>query len=110
MQSDSEPSGTAWDRLLDLIDHLAGTPENPLPDDLANQFAGLCEEAARDGSVDRELHPLDTARWLAGLIDAHRAVRSAHPEVAPDVDLAVLRVIVTRWLHPARVDHLEPRS
>lgn len=94
---------TAWDRLLDLIDHLAGNTD-PVPDDIENVFAGLCEEAARDGSVDRELHAADTARWLAGLITAHRSVRAAHPEVAADDDLAVLRVIVTRWLHPARPD------
>jgi hypothetical protein len=103
MPTASDPSETAWDRLLDLIDHLAGEPDNPLPDDLENQFATLCEEAARDGSVDRELHTSDTARWLAGLLDAHRAIRSAHPDNAADDDLAVLRVIVTRWLHPARV-------
>jgi hypothetical protein len=104
MPSAPKSSETAWDQLLDRIDHLAGTPDKPLPDDLENQFAGMCEEAARDGSVDRELHAIDTARWLAGLLAAHRSVRSAHPEVAPDDDLAVLRVIVTRWLHPARVD------
>jgi hypothetical protein len=93
---------TAWDRLLDLIDHLANSAE--VPDDIEDVFADLCEEATRDGSVDRELHPADTARWLAGLIEAHRAVRAAHPGVAADDDLAVLRVIVTRWLHPARPD------
>jgi hypothetical protein len=93
---------SAWDRLLDLIDHLANSAE--LPDNIEVVFADLCEEAARDGSVDRELHAADTARWLAGLIAAHLAVRAAHPEVAADDDLAVLRVIVTRWLHPARPD------
>lgn len=105
MPTTSDLRETAWDRLLDLLDHLAGAPDDPSPNDLENQFAGLCEEAARDGSVDRELHAIDTARWLAGLVAAHRVVRSAHPEVASDDDLAVLRVIVTRWLHPARVDH-----
>jgi hypothetical protein len=104
MPTSADPRETAWDRLLDLIDHLAGAPDNRLPDDLENQFAGLCEEAARDGSVDRELHAIDTARWLAGLIEAHRSVRTAHPEIAADDDLAVLRVIVTRWLHPVRVN------
>ncbi len=97
-------SDTAWDRLFDLIDHLASDATAALPGDIENVFAGLCEDAARDGSVDRELHAIDTARWLAGLIEAHRIVRAAHPEVAADVDLAVLRVVVTRWLHPARVD------
>ncbi len=104
--SDAAPTPpiSAWDQLLDLIDHLAGNTDAPVPDDIENTFAGLCEDAARDGSVDRELHAIDTARWLAGMIEAHRNVRSAHPEVAADDDLAVLRVIVTRWLHPARVD------
>ena len=78
MPTSADPRETAWDRLLDLIDHLAGAPDNRLPDDLENQFAGL--------------------------IEAHRSVRTAHPEIAADDDLAVLRVIVTRWLHPVRAN------
>jgi hypothetical protein len=93
---------TAWDRLLDLLDHFAASPDLPLSADVERTFATLCEQATADGSVDRELHVEDTARWLVGLVIAHRAVRDAHPEVAPDDDLAVLRVVVTRWLHRAR--------
>jgi hypothetical protein len=97
----SEP---AWDRLLELLDQFAGNPNLPLSADVERTFATLCAQAIEDGSVDRELHLPDAARWLTGLVAAFRVVRQAHPEVAPDDDLAVLRVIATRWLHPARLD------
>ena len=103
MPSASDPRNAAWDRLLTLIEHLATQRDVEPPEDLENQFAGLCEEGARDGSIDRELHAIDTARWLVGLLAAHQSVRSNHPEVASDDDLAYLLVIATRWLHPARL-------
>ena len=93
---------SAWDRLLDLIDHLAAAPDRPIGPDLEPAFAELSTQAQADGDIDGELHVDDVARWLTGLVTAHRAVRTAHPEVDPDTDLAGLRRIVTRWLHPAR--------
>jgi hypothetical protein len=93
---------SAWDRLLDLVDHLAATPERPIGPDVEQQFADLGRQAQIDGDVDTELHADDVARWLAGLATAHRAVRDAHPEIDADTELAGLRRIVTRWLHPAR--------
>lgn len=96
---------TAWDRLVDLLDHFAANPDLPLTADVERTLAALCDQAISDGAVDRELHVEGAARWLVGLVIAHRAVREAHPEVDPDDDLGVLRVVVTRWLHPARLDH-----
>jgi hypothetical protein len=93
---------TAWDRLLDLLDHFAARPELPLGADVEATFAALCWEAVEDGVVDRELHVPDVSRWLTGLVVAHRVVRDTHPHVDADSDLADLRLIVTRWLHPAR--------
>ena len=93
---------TAWDRLLDLVDHLAATPERPIGPDVEQDFAELARQAQLDGDVDGELHVDDVARWLAGLTTAHRSVRTNHPEIDPDTELAGLRRIVTRWLHPAR--------
>lgn len=95
-------TNSAWDRLLDLLDHFAANPDLPLSPDVERTFATLCTQAIGDGSVDRELHVEDAARWLTGLVVAHRAVREAHPELPPDADLGVLRVVVTRWLHPTR--------
>ena len=55
-------SDTAWDQLLDLIDHFAANPDLPLSPDVERTFATLCAQAIEDGSVDRELHVADTAR------------------------------------------------
>ena len=93
---------SAWDRLLGLVDHLAATPERPIGPDVEQDFAELARQAQLDGDVDGELHVDDVARWLAGLTTAHRSVRTNHPEIDPDTELAGLRRIVTRWLHPAR--------
>jgi hypothetical protein len=93
---------TAWDRLLDLLDHLTSAPGRTPGAGLEQTFAELAAEAIAAGDIDSELHVPDVARWLAGLVAAHGAVRTAHPEVDPDTDLADLRRIVTRWLHPAR--------
>jgi len=91
---------SAWDELLDLIDHLAGN-ESP-GQSVERTFSRLITEAISAGDVDGELHVEDTARWLTAMLSAHRSARAAHPEVAADDDLAVLRLIVTRWLHPQR--------
>ncbi len=99
-----------WDQLLDSIDHLAGDGELVLDESVERTFASLISEAITMGDVDGELHVDDTARWLAAMLSAHRSARTAHPEVAADDDLAVLRLIVTRWLHPHRLDQREPRT
>lgn len=93
---------SAWDRILDLIDHLAADPNRLVGPEIEHAFATLAEQAVADHDIDGELHVPDVARWLTGLVTAHRAVRAAHPEVEADTDLANLRRIATRWLHPPR--------
>ncbi len=99
---------TPWDRLLDRLDELACSP-GALPADLELELGDLLVSAMRDGMADRELDPADSARWLATLV---RTLAALQPQEArPDDSLSTLRVIVTRWLHPARLDrgaeHLE---
>lgn len=86
---------SAWDQLLDLLE---STDES----DLETTFAELAAQAQRTGDVDAELGIPGVARWLNGLVAAHRAVRAEHPEINVDTEVAELRRIVTRWLHPAR--------
>lgn len=93
---------SAWDRLLDLIDQLAADPGRPIDPVIEETFASLTTQAVADRDIDTELHVPDVARWLTALVTAHRLVRAAHPEVDPDVDLANIRRIATRWLHPPR--------
>jgi hypothetical protein len=104
----SEP----WDELLNAIDHLSADQHLVLDDAVERRFAALCTQAIEAGEVDRELHVNDTARWLTALLAAHRAARVAHPDIPADDDGAVLRLIVTRWLHPHRLDQREsePRT
>lgn len=101
---------SAWDQLLDSIDHLAGEVDLVLDASVERTFASLISAAIAVGDVDGELHLDDTARWLTAMLSAHRSTRAAHPEIAADDDLAVLRLIVTRWLHPHRLDQREPRT
>jgi len=93
---------SAWDQLLDLVERLATDPTRALDPDVERTLTTLTLEAITARDVDTELHAGDVARWLGGLVVAHRSVRATHPEVDPDTDLADLRRIVTRWLHPAR--------
>lgn len=93
---------SAWDRLLDQVDRLATDPSLPVGPEEESTFATLTTEAMRVHDVDSELHVPDVARWLTGLVHAHRAVRAAHPEIAADDDLSNLRVVTTRWLHRVR--------
>jgi hypothetical protein len=93
---------SAWDRLLDLVDHLAADASAAAGQDVERTFATLTAQAIEDHDVDIELNADDAARWLTGLVTAYHVVRAAHSDVDPDTDLADLRRIITRWLHPAR--------
>lgn len=93
---------SAWDRLLDLIDHVAADPGRPIGPDLERAFAELAAQAVEDRDIDSELHVADVARWLTALAGSHRTLRASHPEVEADTELANLRRIATRWLHPSR--------
>jgi hypothetical protein len=93
---------SAWDQLLELIDHLAADASAPVSPAVEQTFARLSAQAIGDRHIDSELHGDDVARWLSGLVAGYRAVRTSHPEVDADTDLADLRRIITRWLHPAR--------
>ena len=97
-------SAEPWDQLLDTIDQFAGHDGPILDEDVESAFAELITEAIATGWVDPELHIDYTARWITALLVAHRNVRDTHPHVPPDADAAVLRLIVTRWLHPHRLD------
>lgn len=55
---------SAWDRLLDLIDHLAADPSRPVGPDAEHLFATLATQAVADRDIDGELRVSDVARWL----------------------------------------------
>lgn len=93
-----------YERLLDLVDRLASDPELPVNGDTERILEQIAIAAMADHSIDRELHLPDVVRWLLGLVHGHRMLRISHPRVDADEELALMRVLITRWLHPARRD------
>lgn len=91
---------SAFEQLLDHLDQWS-SDASTLPD--LETLRVLLEAGRADGSVDGELHADDTARWLVGIVTGARRVIDARA-VPVDDDLAQLRQLVTRWLHPARLD------
>ncbi|MGA8851817.1 MAG: hypothetical protein WB508_08865 [Aeromicrobium sp.] len=98
------PAESPYERLLDLVDRLASDPDLPINADTERTLEQITIEALADHSIDRELHLRDVVRWLVALVHGHRAVRVSHPEVDGDEEIALMRVLITRWLHPARRD------
>lgn len=101
--SDQVPEAP-YERLLELVDRLATDPDLAIGHDVERTLEQTVIEALADGSVDRELHLPDVVRWLTAVVHGHRALRVDHPQVEGDTELALMRLLITRWLHPARRD------
>lgn len=99
---------SAWDALLDRIDVLVAE-RVPVDDAVQAELTELLGDAQRDGTADRELDTADAGRWLALLLRTHADVREAG-ETVPDDALSTLRVVITRWLHPGRLDQTPPSA
>lgn len=99
---------SAWDALLDRVDVVVAD-RVPVDDALQHELTELLRGAQRDGTADRELDPQDAGRWLAVLLRTHADVRD-HGEKVPDDALSTLRVVITRWLHPGRLDQTPPSA
>ncbi|MGJ9421460.1 hypothetical protein [Aeromicrobium sp. CF3.5] len=93
-----------YEQLLDLVDRLASDPALPVNHDAERTLETIVIAAIADDSIDRELHLADTVRWLTAMVHGHRALRASHPDVDADTELALMRALITRWLHPARPD------
>ncbi len=97
---------SAWDALLDRID-LVVHEGTEVDAGVEAELTTLLVGAMRDGTADRELDPGEAGRWIAALLRTHASVADAGEE-RPDDALSTLRVIVTRWLHPGRLDQSPP--
>lgn len=95
----------AWDALWAEVDRLLGGGD----EDVAALTAHV-RGAQEAGIVDRELRAEATARWLVALADACRRLTQTHPDQDPDTEIAIMRMIATRWLRPARMGPLPVRA
>ncbi|RYY51238.1 MAG: hypothetical protein EON53_01715 [Actinomycetales bacterium] len=97
---------SAWDALLDRVDVIADARAD-VDDAVQAELTELLVGAMRDGTADRELDPGQAGLWLAALLRTHTEVQDAGEERSDDA-LSMLRVIITRWLHPGRLDQAPP--
>lgn len=97
---------TAWDALLDRVDAIVDA-RTEVDDAVQAELTELLVGAMRDGTADRELDPGQSGLWLGTLLRTHAVVQDAGEE-QPDDALSMLRVIITRWLHPGRLDQAPP--
>lgn len=97
---------SAWDDLLDHVDRLVDAQAS-IDDEVEADLVELVGAAQLDGTADRELDTADAGRWLAALLRARADVQAAG-ERRDDDALSTLRVIITRWLHPGRLDQTPP--
>ena len=101
--ADASPEAP-YERLMDLVGRLAADSDAEINPDVERALEQMVIDAMADRSIDRELHLADVVRWLIGFVQAHRALRHGYPEIDADNEQALMRVIITRWLHPARRD------
>lgn len=97
---------SAWDALLDRVDVIADA-RTDVDDAVQAELTELLVGAMRDGTADRELDPGQAGLWIAALLRTHAVVQDAGEDRADDA-LSMLRVIITRWLHPGRLDQAPP--
>jgi hypothetical protein len=97
---------SAWDALLDRVDEIVDTRAT-VDAEVQSELTELLLGAMRDGTADRELDPGEAGLWLAALLRTHADVQDAGERRADDA-LSTLRVIITRWLHPGRLDQAPP--
>lgn len=97
---------SAWDALLDRVDEIVAARLD-VDAEVQDELTDLLLGAMHDGTADRELDPYTAGFWLACLLRTHATVQAAG-EDQPDDALSTLRVIITRWLHPGRLDQAAP--
>jgi len=93
----------AWDAIWSVLDDLTSDPELEIDAHTEAGLATFVMRASDEGLVDRELHIESTSRWMLALVEAYRGLMATHSSLDPDTEIATMRLIVTRYLRPARM-------
>ncbi|MEV7551604.1 TetR/AcrR family transcriptional regulator [Amycolatopsis sp. NPDC089917] len=67
---------------------------------LRDALIGLVKRATEAGRIDPGLDPRTAASWLVALIDAPLSRVILEPDLDPAAELAVMKVLVSRFLRP----------
>ncbi len=93
----------AWDAIWSVLDDLTTDPSIAIDSQTESGLSSFVLRASDEGLVDRELHIEATARWMLALVEAYRGMMAGHTSLDPDSEIATMRVIITRYLRPARM-------
>ena len=92
-----------WDAIWSVLDDLTTDPALTIDAHTEAGLSTIVLRASDEGLVDRELHIEATARWMLALVEAYRTMMAGHLSLDPDTEIATMRLIVTRYLRPARM-------
>lgn len=92
----------AWDAIWSVLDDLTTDPGLPIDVHTESGLSSIILRASDERLIDKELHIESTARWMLALVEAYRVMMAGHHSLDPDWEIATMRVIITRYLRPAR--------
>jgi len=98
----AQSSIDAWEAIWSVIDDLTSDTSRVIDPHLEAGLAAFIYRASDEGLIDRELHIEATSRWMLALVDAYRSLIAGHATLDPDTEIATMRLIITRYLRPAR--------
>lgn len=99
-KADGAPDG--WEAIWSVIDDLTTDPALAIDRHIEAGLIGFVLRASDEELIDRELHIEATARWLLALVEAYRSLLARHATLDPDAEIATMRLIISRYLRPAR--------
>ena len=98
----AQQSNDAWESIWSVIDDLTSDTSQVIDHVTEAGLAAFIYRASDEKLIDRELHIEATSRWLLALVDAYRNLMAGHASLDPDTEIATMRLIIARYLRPAR--------
>lgn len=92
----------AWDAIWSVLDDLTTDTTLVIDTHIEAGLSTLILRASDESLIDRELHIEATSRWMLAMVVAYRAMMTTHTTLDPDSEIATMRMIITRYLRPAR--------
>lgn len=95
-------AATPWDAIWSVVDDLTSDHDLDIDSQIESGLTSLIMVASDADLIDRELHIEATARWILALVCAYRTLMEKHTSLDPDTEIATMRLIISRYLRPAR--------
>lgn len=98
----AQQSNDPWESIWSVIDDLTSDNSQIIDHVTEAGLAAFIYRASDEKLIDRELHIEATSRWLLALVEAYRTLMAGHTSLDADTEIATMRLIIARYLRPAR--------